>query len=317
MKLKKLACAIIGIIFMLVILITINVQASNSLKAVMQSSKEELKKTEEVEITLKLDEYQDIKNGINAYKATLEYDSDVFEEVLESNFVCKNNWEMLKYNKDTKEFIAIKKVGSKVPEDVVTITLKVKEEVEPKVTEVKTKDIVTSDGKKDINIDETKVEIDIIKEQDTKPEEPDVPQKPEKITSEKYRIEENYISRIVPKTTVATFKQNIKLENVTTSPQMVFTDANGNVLQENDLITTGTKLKVGKTLQFTLVVTGDIDKTSEITINDVAQVKLHLIGKELLEGIELKAADIDDDKEITINDLAQMKLVLINLLEIK
>ena len=317
MKLKKLACAIIGIIFMLVILITINVQASNSLKAVMQSSKEELKKTEEVEITLKLDEYQDIKNGINAYKATLEYDSDVFEEVLESNFVCKNNWEMLKYNKDTKEFIAIKKAGSKVPEDVVTITLKVKEEVEPKVTEVKTKDIVTSDGKKDINIDETKVEIDIIKEQDTKPEEPDVPQKPEKITSEKYRIEENYISRIVPKTTVATFKQNVKLENVTTSPQMVFTDANGNVLQENDLITTGTKLKVGKTLQFTLVVTGDINKTSEITINDVAQVKLHLIGKELLEGIELKAADIDDDKEITINDLAQMKLVLINLLEIK
>lgn len=317
MKLKKLACAIIGIIFMLVILITINVQASNSLKAVMQSSKEELKKTEEVEITLKLDEYQDIKNGINAYKATLEYDSDVFEEVLESNFVCKNNWEMLKYNKDTKEFIAIKKAGSKVPEDVVTITLKVKEEVEPKVTEVKTKDIVTSDGKKDINIDETKVEIDIIKEQDTKPEEPDVPQKPEKITSEKYRIEENYISRIVPKTTVATFKQNVKLENVTTSPQMVFTDANGNVLQENDLITTGTKLKVGKTLQFTLVVTGDINKTSEITIDDVAQMKLHLIGKELLEGIELKAADIDDDKEITINDLAQMKLVLINLLEIK
>lgn len=317
MKLKKLACAIIGIIFMLVILITINVQASNSLKAVMQSSKEELKKTEEVEITLKLDEYQDIKNGINAYKATLEYDSDIFEEVLESNFVCKNNWEMLKYNKDTKEFVAIKKAGSKVPEDVVTITLKVKEEVEPKVTEVKTKDIVTSDGKKDINIDETKVEIDIIKEQDTKPEEPDVPQKPEKITSEKYRIEENYISKIVPKTTVATFKQNVKLENVTTSPQMVFTDANGNVLQENDLITTGTKLKVGKTLQFTLVVTGDINKTSEITIDDVAQMKLHLIGKELLEGIELKAADIDDDKEITINDLAQMKLVLINLLEIK
>lgn len=317
MKLKKLAFAIIGIIFMLVILITINVQASNSLKAVMQSSKEELKKTEEVEITLKLDEYQDIKNGINAYKATLEYDSDIFEEVLESNFVCKNNWEMLKYNKDTKEFIAIKKAGSKVPEDVVTITLKVKEEVEPKVTEVKTKDIVTSDGKKDINIDETKVEIDIIKEQDTKPEEPDVPQKPEKITSEKYRIEENYISRIVPKTTVATFKQNVKLENVTTSPQMVFTDANGNVLQENDLITTGTKLKVGKTLQFTIVVIGAVDKTSEITINDVAQVKLHLIGKELLEGIELKAADIDDDKEITINDLAQMKLVLINLLEIK
>lgn len=323
MKLKKLAFAIIGIIFMLVILITINVQASNSLKAVMQSSKNELKKTEEVEITLKLDEYQNIKDGINAYKATLEYDETIFEEVLQSNFTCKNNWEMLKYNKDTKEFVAIKKVGSTTPEVVASITLKVKEEVEPKVTEVKTKDIVTSDGKNDINIDETKVEINIIKEQDTKPEEPDVPvepdepTKPEKITSEKYNIEEGYISRIVPKTTVAEFKQNVVLENVTTNPQMVFTDENGNALQESDQIKTGTKLKVGKTLQFTLIVIGDIDKTSEIEINDLAQMKLHLIGKEKLTGIELKAADIDGDNEITINDLAQMKLVLINLLEIK
>lgn len=323
MKLKKLAFAIIGIIFMLVILITINVQASNSLKAVMQSSKNELKKTEEVEITLKLDEYQNIKDGINAYKATLEYDETIFEEVLQSNFTCKNNWEMLKYNKDTKEFVAIKKAGSTTPEVVASITLKVKEEVEPKVTEVKTKDIVTSDGKNDINVDETKVEINIIKEQDTKPEEPDVPvepdepTKPEKITSEKYNIEEGYISRIVPKTTVAEFKQNVVLENVTTNPQMVFTDENGNALQESDQIRTGTKLKVGKTLQFILIVIGDIDKTSEIEINDLAQMKLHLIGKEKLTGIELKAADIDGDNEITINDLAQMKLVLINLLEIK
>ena len=263
MKLKKIAFAIIGIIFMLVILITINVQASNSLKAVMQSSKEELKKTEEVEITLKLDEYQDIKNGINAYKATLEYDETVFEQVREQDFVCKNNWEMLKYNKDTKEFIAIKKVGSKVPEDVASITLKVKEEVEPKVTEIKAKDIVTSDGKNDINIDETKVEIDIIKEQEEKPdipevpdkpEEPDVPQKPEKITSEKYKIEENYISKVLPNTTVSSFKQNIK--------------ANKDIVmdkKDNEIVETGTRVKVGET-EYTIIVIGDIDGNGKYEI---------------------------------------------------
>ena len=311
MKLKKLACAIIGIIFMLVILITINVQASNSLKAVMQSSKEELKKTEEVEITLKLDEYQDIKNGINAYKATLEYDSDVFEEVLESNFVCKNNWEMLKYNKDTKEFIAIKKAGSKAPEEVASITLKTKEEVEPKTTEVKIKDIVTSDGKKDINVEEARLAIDVIEEQEEKPEEP------EKITSNKYRIEEGYIEKIAPQTTVAQFKKNVKVENVTTEPQMVFIDENGNTLQEDSLIKTGTKLKVGSSLQFTLIVTGDIDGDAEITINDLANIRLHLIDKKSLTGIKLKAGDIDEDGEVTINDLASMKLILIGLSEIK
>lgn len=311
MKLRKLSCFIIGSIFMLVILISINAQASNSLKLIIQNSKDELKETEETIITLKLDEYQDIKNGINAYKATLEYDENVFEQVLEKDFVCKNNWEMLRYNKDTKEFVAIKKLGSKVPEEVVSITLKVKEEVEPKKTEVKTKDIVTSDGTKDINVDETKIAINIIKEQDTKPEEP------EKITSTKYKIEKEYISKIIQKTTVGQFKKNVTLENVTTVPQMIFTDENGNVLQEESMIKTGTKLKVGKTLQFILVVIGDLDKDSTITINDMAQMKLHLIKKELLTGIELKAADIDDDKDITINDLAQMKLILIGLLKLE
>lgn len=311
MKLKKLAFAIIGVIFMLVILITINVQASNSLKATIQSSKNELKKTEEVVVTLKLDEYKDIKDGINAYKATLYYDENIFEEVLEQNFVCKNDWEMLKYNKDTKEFVAIKKAGSKEPEEVASITLKVKEEIEPKQTEIKIKNILTSDGKEDIHIDEARVAIDIIEEQDEKPE------GPEKITSTKYKIEEGYILGIAPETTVAKFKENVTLENVTTDPQMVFTDEYGNVLQEDSQIKTGIKLQIGKTLQYTLVVIGDIDKDSEITISDLAQIKLHLIENKLLKGIEIKAADLDEDKEITINDLAQIKLILIGLLEIK
>lgn len=314
MKLKKLACTMIGIIFMLVILITIKVQASDGLKASVQSSKSEIKKTEEIVITLKLDEYQNIKNGINAYKATLEYDEDIFEEVLEKDFESKNNWEMLKYNKDTKELVAIKKAGSTVPEEVAEVKLKAKEEIEPKTTEIKVKDIVTSDGKKDIEVEEAKVVVNVIKEQEEKPEEPE---KLEKITSQKYRIEKAYIERIAPKTTVANFKQNVTLENVTTNPQMVFTDENGNELKEDSFITTGTRLKVGSSLQFTLIVIGDIDRNSEITVNSLARIKLHLIGSELLTGIELKAADMDDDKEITINDLAQMKLVLIDLLEIK
>lgn len=314
MKLKKLTYTVLGMIFIFVILITINLQASNSLKAVVQSSKNELKKAEEVVITLKLDEYQDIKNGINAYKATLDYDESIFEQVLEENFLCKNSWELLKYNKDTKELVAIKKAGSTVPEEVVQVTLKVKEEIQPKTTNIKMKDIVTSDGKEDVRIDEANVIINIIVEQEEIPEEPN---KPEKITSNKYKIEGAYISKIAPKTTVAGFKKNITLENVTTNPKMMFTDESGNVLQDDSLIKTGTKLKVGSTLQFTLVVIGDIDGDSEVTVRDLAKMKLHIIKEELLTGTELKAADIDEDKDITVRDLARMKLILINLLEIE
>lgn len=311
MKLKKLIFTVIGSIFMIAILITINVQASNNLKATIQSSKNEIEKSEEIEIILKLQDYQDIKDGINAYKATLDYDENIFEKVLEQNFTCKNNWELLKYNKDTKEFIAIKKAGSKEPEEVASLILKTKEEVQPKTTEVKIKEIVTSDGKKDINVEEAKLAIDVIEEQEEKPE------KPEKITSNKYRIEEGYIAKIAPQTTVAQFKQNVKVENVTTEPQMVFIDENGNTLQEDSLIKTGTKLKVGSSLQFTLIVTGDIDGDAEITINDLANIRLHLIDKKSLTGIKLKAGDLDEDGEVTINDLASMKLILIGLSEIK
>lgn len=311
MKFKKLSCTMIGIIFTIIILMTIKVQASDGLKASAQSSKSEIKKTEEVVIMLKLEEHQNIKNGINTYKATLEYDEDIFEEVLEKDFEGKNNWEMLKYNEDTKELVSIKKAGSTIPEEVMEVRLKVKERIEPKKTEIKIKDIVTSDGKRDIDIDDTKVVIDVIEEQGEEPE------KQEKITSQKYRIEKTYIERIVPKTTIAKFKQNVTLENVTTNPQMVFIDEKGNVLQDDNLITTGTKLKVGKTLNYTLVVIGDIDNDSEITINDLARLKLHIIEETLLNGLEIKAADMDDDKQITINDLAQMKLLLIGLLEIE
>lgn len=314
MKFTKLTFGVIGIMIIMLVLITINVQASNSLKATLNTSINEIKKEEEVVITLKLDEYQGIKKGINAYKAKLEYDKNIFEEVKEKDFICQNNWEQLKYNKDTGEFVAIKKVGSKTPEEIVKITLKAKEEVKAGTTDVIAKEIVTSEGEKDIDLDETKVTINIIEEQEEKPDDPD---KPEKITSQKYKIESGYISRIVPKTTVAEFRKNVTLENVTTTPQMVFTDEDGNTLQDNSLIKTGTKLKVGKTLEYTLIVIGDIDKDSEITVSDLAKTKLHLIENKLLKGIELIAADIDEDNEVTINDLAKIKLILIGLLEIK
>ena len=77
------------------------------------------------------------------------------------------------------------------------------------------------------------------------------------------------------------------------------------------------KVKVGKTLDYTIIVTGDIDGDAQITVNDLAKIKLHLIKKELLEGIDLKAANVDKDTEITVNDVAQLKLVLIGLFEIK
>ena len=152
----------------------------------------------------------------------------------------------------------------------------------------------------------------------SKPEQPEQPEKPSNpdqskgITSEKYQIQEKYISKIAPNTTVNQFKQKVKTEQ-----KMVFINAEGKTLGEDDLIATDTIVKVGDNLQYTLIVIGDTDGDGEITINDLAKIKLHIIEIELLEGTRLQAADVDGDGEVTINDLAQVKLILIDLMEIK
>ena len=333
---KKVMIRLFIIVGLLIsILLVVNIRSMASLKALIISPTKDLKGGQEVTITLKFDEYKEIKEGINAYKAILEYSDEIFEEVGQEKFICQNDWENLKYNKQTKEFVAIKKAGTNTPEDVVTITLKVKEGAKATTTDIKIKDIVTSEGEKDIPIEETKITINIIEEQIEKPDpdqpdpdqpdpdkpDPDQPKpdqpKQEKITSEKYQITEKEIAKILAETTVAEFKQNVKLENVTTEPQMVFSDNNGNRLQENDIITTGTKVKIGNTLQYSLIVRGDINGDGKVDIIDLAELKLHLISKKLLKGIKLKAADIDVNNEIEANDLAQMKLVIIDLLKLK
>ena len=58
---------------------------------------------------------------------------------------------------------------------------------------------------------------------------------------------------------------------------------------------------------------GDTDGDGEITVNDLAQVKLHLIEARLLQGMDKVAGDMDNDGEITINDLAQIKLVILGI----
>lgn len=302
---------IISITIIILVLLTYNLVSADTIKleAKVSSTLAEVKDEQELTITFSLDKYNEIDKGINAYKATLKYDKNIFEEVTEQNFTSQNNWEQLKYNKETGEFIAIKKAGSITPEDIVKIDLKAKKDLKAGKTEIKITDILSSEGKADIQINEAKVEVNIMEDQE---EIPDIPEKSEKITSEKYKIEKDYISRILPKTTIKQFK-----ENVTTENEMIFIDKEGNVMKDNDFISTGVQIKVGKTLQYILIVIGDIDKDTEITVADLAKLKLHLIETELLTGMELKAACIDKDDEVTVNDLAQLKLILVGLLNLQ
>ena len=173
---------------------------------------------------------------------------------------------------------------------------------ETTTTSVKIKEIAASNTEMDIASEDAQIDLEIT-----------VEEIPDSITSDIYDInkEENIISKISPNTTLNQFK-----ENVEAYPNVTIIDKEGNTIGDEDIIGTGMTLKVGETLTFTVVVMGDTDGNGEITVTDLAQLKLHYIGKEFLTGASLNAADMNYDNEITITDLAKMKLVFIGKVEI-
>lgn len=58
---------------------------------------------------------------------------------------------------------------------------------------------------------------------------------------------------------------------------------------------------------------GDIDGDGEVTINDVALMKLHIVEIEELPEDRFEVADMNKDNEIDITDMAILKLVLLGL----
>ena len=133
-----------------------------------------------------------------------------------------------------------------------------------------------------------------------------------------YKIQDGFILDIKPGvvipgmseekgTTVRDFKINI-----VTNQELIFMDKDNKVLKEDDIIGTGTKLKVGNMEEYILVVKGDIDGNGKISIIDLAKLKLHYISQEILTGHNLRAGDMNGDSKVTLTDLGQIRLKLIS-----
>ena len=88
------------------------------------------------------------------------------------------------------------------------------------------------------------------------------------ISSEKYVIEDNIISRVLPKTTLNEFRNNVSANR-----DFIIVDENGNTIADDEIIKTGMKLKLTEELEFTLIVIGDINKDGVISITDLANLK--------------------------------------------
>ena len=313
MKLKKsLAGILITLIFILQITIIsfnnfVNAETNRRYEISIVPSNEnidlgKLEPGNEFELNVNIGNLENIGEGIVALMGQLEYDVNILERLEVSG---QNGWRLddADINQANLKFITDNNNKINQPGTIFKSKFKVKETVTEPVQNsvIKIKNISASGGYGIIRADDTQIEFSV--------KMPDPVE--DKIESNKYVISDTdkEISRIEAGTTVAKFK-----ENVVATPNIVIINKEGNILKDTDIIATGMTVKVGESLQYTAIVTGDIDGLDGIiTTNDLAQIKLHLIEYEALEGINLKAADLDNDKEITINDVAQIKMVLIDL----
>ena len=165
---RKAVSIIMMIIIFLVLASTISC-ASTNVGLELDSTSQKLYADSTAVFTLKFNNMQEVKKGVNVVKGKLEYDKDVFEEIKEIDFKTVNGWEGLQYNQKTNEFAMYKRTGVTSNEDIVQISVKVKEEIKANITSFKITNIELSEGKEDIvvqNDKNTELKVDIIEEQE-------------------------------------------------------------------------------------------------------------------------------------------------------
>lgn len=284
---------------------------AESINAVTSTNLSDIKKGEEVVVSLSLNEYKDIKKGIAAYKATLNYDTNVFEQVQTDDFVSQDNWEKLLYNKNTNEFVAINKAGAKEDGEIVTIKLTAKQDIKARKTTISFNDIVASEGKKDIVIDgkDASSVINVIEEQQTlPPKQPDVDnsqdsQKPNKPQSSgsipNTGLNDNYMYviigvEVVLLLAVLFFLNKKKIAKNIKNKQRVIISifAVGLIsLQLGGMIYANSQK-------------GDIDENSTIDYKDITILQQHLINYKLIQEDKQYIVDMNSDGKLTVTDLA-------------
>ena len=171
-KLKRL--------FILIALISIlgmtNFVYASSFNFTTNASSTTLKPGDTVVIGLNISNIDAGESGINTIEAVLEYDENVFEPVLSTNFAGLNNWSIT-YNDEEGEnkgkFVAVI-VQEGITEDQVigNLTLKVKSDVNVDSTNVTFSNIKSNDGVEEITSPNQVISLNIDRPVVEEPEEP-------------------------------------------------------------------------------------------------------------------------------------------------
>ena len=132
---------------------------------------------------------------------------------------------------------------------------------------------------------------------------------PTDITSSVYSVSGGYIGKIAAGTRVESLISKINEKDY------VKVYKNGVPAQNTDTVKTGmtvTLMVNGLAVKtVTVVVTGDISGTGDISVVDMLLLKSHLSGESVFSGAMIRAADINGDKTVTTADFLQMQAYLL------
>lgn len=128
----------------------------------------------------------------------------------------------------------------------------------------------------------------------------------EKVSTEEYKIDGQYIVGITDNTNLEVFKNRLN------------GNVDYNIYRNNNLIDTGSILATGDELRtvgnkiFKIIINGDITKDGKTDIKDLVKLRKYLINAEQFDDLQEKAADVSFDSQISIKDLVQMRKIIIS-----
>ena len=134
---------------------------------------------------------------------------------------------------------------------------------------------------------------------------PPAPTTPTAVTSKKYTVGSNTVSKITAGTTVSTL-----LSGINEGAYCAVYKGNTK-LSAKDVVGTGMLVKImdGNTVKatYTIIVTGDTNGDGAISVTDMIAVKAHILKKSTLSGAAAIAADTNGDNGISITDFIRIK----------
>ena len=114
-----------------------------------------------------------------------------------------------------------------------------------------------------------------------------------------YTLKEKYILNIKPGTKLSDF-----MKHIDTNMKYEILDRDGEEIDDQSLIGTGSKLKLQDGDIYTLVTDGDINGDGIIDISDLGIVAAYVVENAKLENEYFLAGDLNDDDVIDISDLS-------------